>query len=410
MTFNRATELLSQLRSGSLFLGPSYEDLSQSISANAQGDQRSSIRGYAALEGAAIEPDELLPVRRILDEARTPLAGEILPPTKSPSRVRSFCLRLRLWTIITLLSLLFFSWFIRYLFYSRSQTFSFDLAHKNQMTPASIRTLTFPPTPLSSEESTNWIQKHWPTKRGDTEMIKFVRDPVGGTGEIVIEVGYPEGSYSGGKKGGVSSLPLGVFGHKKPQRAMVSYDIAFERGFDFVKGGKLPGLFGGENSEHCSGGQHSSACFNLRLMWRSEGMGEVYAYIPTYSSFCDDTSTTLCHSEFGTSLNRGSFNLTKGSWQTVTEVAMLNSRTDRANGVLAIYLDDWEMFWRDDIVFRVNDTVKFSLFTFSTFFGGSSEDYASKGGRAYFKNFQFFGGEEPSSAWGWRVSPEVGRP
>lgn len=45
---------------------------------------------------------------------------------------------------------------------------------------------------------------------------------------------------------------------------------------------------------------------------------------------------------------------------------MLNSRTDRANGVLAIYLDDWEMFWRDDIVFRVNDTVKFSLFTFST--------------------------------------------
>lgn len=268
------------------------------------------------MEGAAIEPDELLPVRRILDEARTPLAGEILPPvrfpsviylteaivdgsaaqTKSPSRVRSFCLRLRLWTIITLLSLLFFSWFIRYLFYSRSQTFSFDLAHKNQMTPASIRTLTFPPTPLSSEESTNWIQKHWPTKRGDTEMIKFVRDPVGGTGEIVIEVGYPEGSYSGGKKGGVSSLPLGVFGHKKPQRAMVSYDIAFERGFDFVKGGKLPGLFGGENSEHCSGGQHSSACFNLRLserlfsiltfyfagqaelnletVWRSEGMGE----------------------------------------------------------------------------------------------------------------------------------------
>ena len=57
---------------------------------------------------------------------------------------------------------------------------------------------------------------------------------------------------------------------------LLSYEMAFEEGFDWVKGGKLPGLRGGLNSTGCSGGKLASGmdCFSARLMWRRNGNGE----------------------------------------------------------------------------------------------------------------------------------------
>ena len=40
------------------------------------------------------------------------------------------------------------------------------------------------------------------------------------------------------------------------------YDIFFPNNFDFVRGGKLPGIKGGSGS--CSGGNHDDSCFSLR--------------------------------------------------------------------------------------------------------------------------------------------------
>jgi hypothetical protein len=46
----------------------------------------------------------------------------------------------------------------------------------------------------------------------------------------------------------------------------------FEEDFEFVLGGKLPGIFGGvgDLSYRCSGGRKDDRCkcFSLRLMWR----------------------------------------------------------------------------------------------------------------------------------------------
>ena len=58
----------------------------------------------------------------------------------------------------------------------------------------------------------------------------------------------------------------------------LEYKIYFCSSFDFVKGGKLPGLYGGRH--HCSGGDAATDCFSARLMWRRNGDGEVYMYIP----------------------------------------------------------------------------------------------------------------------------------
>ena len=57
-----------------------------------------------------------------------------------------------------------------------------------------------------------------------------------------------------------------------------SVQLMFGSEFDFVKGGKLPGLYGGGTS--CSGGAESERCFSTRFMWRRDGDGEVYGYLP----------------------------------------------------------------------------------------------------------------------------------
>ena len=59
----------------------------------------------------------------------------------------------------------------------------------------------------------------------------------------------------------------------------MSYDVQFEEGFDFVKGGKLPGLFGGEGN---TGGGIPTGMdgFSARMMWRGNGRVVQYVYYP----------------------------------------------------------------------------------------------------------------------------------
>jgi hypothetical protein len=60
--------------------------------------------------------------------------------------------------------------------------------------------------------------------------------------------------------------------------ADLGYEARFGEGFEFVKGGKLPGLCGGP--ENVSGGRPSDGRngFSVRLMWRRDGRGEAYVY------------------------------------------------------------------------------------------------------------------------------------
>jgi len=64
----------------------------------------------------------------------------------------------------------------------------------------------------------------------------------------------------------------------KHEAAELSYTLRFSKDFDFVKGGKLPGLCGGP--ENVSGGHRATGTngFSARLMWRKDGRGEAYVY------------------------------------------------------------------------------------------------------------------------------------
>jgi hypothetical protein len=78
----------------------------------------------------------------------------------------------------------------------------------------------------------------------------------------------------GPEKGGAGwRFPIG-----KHDAAELKYTLRFSRDFDFVKGGKLPGLCGGP--ENISGGRPADGSngFSARLMWRKGGRGEAYVY------------------------------------------------------------------------------------------------------------------------------------
>ncbi|BGO98425.1 hypothetical protein JCM10021v2_002085 [Rhodotorula toruloides] len=289
-----------------------------------------------------------------------------------------------------------------------------SLAASYTVTPAAVPAFAMPSSAIPSPSAAvSYIDSSWTrNKGGSAETLSFVDDPLDAGGGPVLQVVYKKGSYSGGGVGGIGNWQFPVFGDKK-NRAVLSYEVGFSKDFDFVKGGKLPGLFGGDAGSGCTGGRASTNCFSLRLMWRDKGAGEVYAYIPTYSGFCGTSAgptTVFCHQDdFGASIDRGSFSFAAGSWTTVTQVAILNSAPDKANGVLELYVGEKAVIQLDNVIFRTNTSVFVNALTFSTFFGGSTTDYAATADCwTYYRNFQFFEGDAASSANGSTQAAKAG--
>lgn len=92
-------------------------------------------------------------------------------------------------------------------------------------------------------------------------------------GKPWLRVNFAPGKIGPAEGGAGWRWPVGTHA-----AAELSYRLRFGEGFDFVKGGKLPGLCGGP--ENVSGGHpaNGSNGFSARLMWRREGRGEAYVY------------------------------------------------------------------------------------------------------------------------------------
>lgn len=88
-----------------------------------------------------------------------------------------------------------------------------------------------------------------------------------------LRVNYAVGGIGPEKGGAGWRWPIG-----KHKAAELRYTLRFNQDFDFVKGGKLPGLCGGP--ENVSGGRPADGAngFSARLMWRRDGRGEAYVY------------------------------------------------------------------------------------------------------------------------------------
>src|ERR1019366_926325 len=93
-----------------------------------------------------------------------------------------------------------------------------------------------------------------------------------------LRVKYPKGTFSSG--GGLQSLTDFSKFPLKPQESLyLRYYVRFDPGIDFVKGGKLPGLAGGNGN---TGGHkpNGSDGWSARVMWRADGKIVQYVYHP----------------------------------------------------------------------------------------------------------------------------------
>src|SRR5258708_6385099 len=100
--------------------------------------------------------------------------------------------------------------------------------------------------------------------------------PSWSNGTSTIQLRYPKGSVNPGNspQGGADFYATPLPEIISAKNVSLEYSVFFPADFQWVKGGKLPGLYGGHYG--CSGGDVADSCFSTRLMWRPNGMGELY--------------------------------------------------------------------------------------------------------------------------------------
>ncbi|KAG9063000.1 hypothetical protein KI688_004600 [Linnemannia hyalina] len=243
----------------------------------------------------------------------------------------------------------------------------------------------------------NWATTYHTIQIGGQD-ISFVSDPFPAAttnSTTVLQLTYPKGSYapSIGPVMGGAQFYAKPFGDTTPfSKMLISYDVAFPVGFDWVLAGKLPGIYGGTPYDGCSGGVQSTGanCLTMRMMWRQNGVGEVYAYVPAdpKSAFCKD-SQVLCNDQYGKSIGRGQIFFQPGVWTRLDMVMELNEPAGNSNGTLEVYQNGNLVVQMNNIPYRSSGMVGFQGLLFSSFFGGSDPTYATPvDTQVYFRNFQ----------------------
>jgi len=206
----------------------------------------------------------------------------------------------------------------------------------------------------------------------------------------VLAVSYPDGLFgsSDSATGGQWILEFEV-GYEAVE---LQYRVKFGAGFDFVRGGKLPGLTGGEGNV---GGNRPDGTdgFSARMHWRTNGSSGSqltgdkanivqYLYHPDQpTDFGDDRRW-----DDGPSGEWQEFE--SGRWYHLRHQIVMNT-PGQHDGIVKAWLDGVQVLDLDDIRFRDTDDFQIDAMYFSTFFGGGSSIWATtKDEVAFFDDFQ----------------------
>ncbi|KAI5479287.1 alginate lyase, polysaccharide lyase family 14 protein [Pseudohyphozyma bogoriensis] len=199
----------------------------------------------------------------------------------------------------------------------------------------------------------------WAWGKNNADVVQSVPDSAwtsgvaGSTNGPSLRILYPKGSYSpthspiGGV--GLYNNPMDVTG---ATNLSFAYSIFFPKGFDFVKGGKLPGLYGGAKA--CSGGSEAENCFSTRMMWRTGGAGELYLYAPRakqVDALCTLPPLSFCNSVYGMTIGRGSWYFKTGEWTQLRQDIWLNT-PGKADGGFNIWVNGDLVLHSDSVYYR----------------------------------------------------------
>jgi len=161
--------------------------------------------------------------------------------------------------------------------------------------------------------------------------------------------------------------------------------VMFEPGFDFNRGGKLPGLYGGTTPEiayGCLGGRQEGRdkCFSLRLMWRKNGQGEIYAYLPHNEQnkevLLNVPPKSHLNPDYGFSVGMGSWKFVPGEWAVIAQRIKLND-VGYANGELDLWVNGEKVISAEGVIMREDEACVARGAHFQTFFGGHTAEWAS---------------------------------
>jgi len=165
----------------------------------------------------------------------------------------------------------------------------------------------------------------------------------------------------------------------KYEAVEVEYRVRFGSGFDFVRGGKLPGLTGGIGNV---GGNKPDGTdgFSARFHWRTDGSSGS----PLRSNQTDRANLTqyLYHPDqptnFGEDFFYGPANnpleLTSDRWYHFRSRIILNT-PGQNDGIVQGWVDGQQLLDLNNIRFRDIPGLQIDGFFFSTFFGGSGSQW-----------------------------------
>ena len=239
--------------------------------------------------------------------------------------------------------------------------------------------------------------KKWPNQGKCKDTCAIIANPAGDSEQLVMWAKFPAGSCSSacGIDSGVSVYvkPVGNF---TGNEATLEYEVYFPNDFEFVNGGKLPGIAGGPKG--CSGCTREeplrSECFTARFRWGEDGEGSPYLYLPLNTThtkdFCAQVSGKSCDPKCGLMFNTGKSFWLKGRWNTVKQRVVLNT-IGQANGVLQAWINGVKRIDFGQMIWRINSNVKADGFLISSHFGGSDASYAPPMDTyVLFRNFKFY--------------------
>ena len=226
------------------------------------------------------------------------------------------------------------------------------------------------------------------------DLLSVVNDPQNSTVKV-IKIKHPKNSCSSacGIPGG-AGFTVKPFDNFNGNVTTLEYEVFFHSTFDFVKGGKLPGIVGGNSG--CSGCNQDiksrENCFSARLMWGSEGKGYPYLYLPLngnhMSDFCKLMNHGKCEGECGWGFNQTTY-FAKNKWTKIKEYIKLNTPGNN-DGILQLWVNGVKKIDYNKVNYRVKSSVGINGFNLHPFFGGSGESWATKVDTyTLYKNFKF---------------------
>ncbi len=241
-------------------------------------------------------------------------------------------------------------------------TVNFDLQNEGVYTETLAYT-DFPTQDNQAFWSDSWYELNY--GRGS-----IVVDEV--THSKVLRVKYPAGCVGPNDASGCGiqiKYPLA----DSAETMWLSYQLFFEDGFDFVKGGKLPGLCGGK----CYTGGNIPATgdgWSARIMWRTGGAIVQYLY------FVDQTATYGDDAKWNLKGAIAQKIFVPGIWHTVVTKVVLNSVSAEGagskDGKIKSWFDGDLALDLDTLRLRDFGAQRIDKFYFSTFHGGSDASWA----------------------------------